>query len=1338
MPRLWTVLVASLILSATTSSAIGQAAGPVSIEPLMREVQVRYEWRFSDTYDWIDRCSACDPSDPVPAYPVTNYYPDRASDAVWVALVADVQNALFLVVNDGPWLDEETVDIEGFEYNTAVELDAEDFPVLLEDVTVANYGRIFAELEEIVEQLRYVEGFYDWDENEQAGGGHYSDPFSGPHASCAAAFAEMMDFSGGGGGTLDPWTCTPGGVPHIHDGAGFGTVPMSGWYWSGVALSVAHGKARVTATQGIGTLANGENTLYVICEPFGDGPGDYAPPAGTQANGLFNKLKQASAVAVDTTLSEVYGYEFCDDPFTPTRDCGSPPPCWNDEDPPSSEEELEVCSYGWTFTDKVLITKLTWIAQTPTGEPCDEPCTEPIPDPTEPDIAAGEGSGGDCGEEGGAESGDDEASGEGSSSGEDAPTRQEAASTISSDSVSLATGHKVERATDLVVSLPGEDFRIVREYTSKPNLYGVGNWGGLVGVNWSLNVFQRLYADEFDPDIQYLKGTPLDRYKKFEEVTSGVWSAGGPTAQTMTKATLNVDGLTYPVWRLDSPGRFQIDFFREYSAGGGLEDVGAEYAGLVLQHRDAYGNPHTYIYGKYPLEGGGMNDFTPRLDLIVLHGTLSTAGSAPAVVFLDWHELDDAGAYADARGRLASIVVRRPQDGWSTTQALEYYYYDADGVPVKPGGGVVPDSDLVEPDSSVGSDGDLIQVIKRVRTDHDSTMRIGAGLSPVEGAAWRTLVWQYRYHDGTARWDEIEGLDESSGAAHQLSMVINPEQIEEAARQLNTLGGIFLYDIETAASVMLTKGDYVKLDSDEFMPALPTPINFAGKLIGYENGGARRVLTQWLQAGCGCSGSSQGKRLTFDYEESYDADDFSVHIAEAVYNGSTYDAYRTIYYDLKAMGPSDVHYLWIKAIKEAEHPDGTSPPRTWVWQYEREATDRNLTRIFTPSAMASASTAYSPASGATAPTVAPSAQVVDGLVLGYVYNASHRITERRVSQGYEATIGNMDLVVRTSYVSGARNDLVSKVERFRDASDTTSVNKIEVTDYVYGYHDNPTNTLVASIEVKSEREIEAENGPASSSMVSTFHLISSEGLNEWTCAADQTVTFRAFDPSSGALVRVVRNADPDDTEDDTELVESDYGGITTTGWGNAGDRLETRIAVDALGRTQQVTRPGGVTSYIRRVMLPGAVGLESMPSEVQLFEKENLYAVISLPHQLGAFAEGEDKQAQAGHPKWERGGEDSGLGFSGPAVIQWMNAAGKTVRVSEYFVDGTKQYRPELSSYELDLTASGNNDESRMIREVSLVGLVITERVWHRTHEITPLASDYYTTEYTHDALGRV
>ena len=1336
-------LLVCLILAIVSPAVSDEPAG-LNVEPLMREVQVRHQWATGDTHCWPGRCSECpDPGEitdctescGTPCYPVTNYYPRNVEDAVWVSLVGSIRTALQATINTSKFLREDAANPSGLDLEAwnalPKSIQTSDYPDLSEEVTAANYARLFARYGEIVGDLKYhKQGGFSWSEGGKAGGGIFSEPGTSEEDwGCADAFGAMIDeFE-------DFWPTTvtlaaPGAdgfQPFVSDAMLVTDCEPGDAAWHGVYVAVAWGKPKISS---IGALANGTTKLYLLIEPSSGGTGTHSPPVG--ATSTFQQLTSAPS---PTTGAEVIGTTYGKEGTStvmPTDSGCSPSGCAPCDPGELDEIEDYSCSYGWSIKEQLAIVTInSWDIPTPQGTTCTTSvCTVPIPEDNEPDMPDGEGGDGDCGDPGGCERGDDEAAGEGSSAGAGAASKSEATTTISHESVSLATGHKMERAVDLVVALPGQDFRLTREYISRPDHYGTANWGGLVGWNWSMNIFQRLYEDG---DDVFLKGLPMDRSKKFAEIgTTGVWTAGGPTSQSLTQATLVVDTKTYPVWRLVSPGNFTIDYFREDAGGSGIETVGADYAGLVLQYRDAYENVHAYVYADYDKVGVGT---TPRLERIVLHGTTATQATAAAVIDLTWN-VDEEGAgsdYGAANGRLASASVRRPLADWALTQSVEYFYYDTETMPLPPPVG--SSSFLFTANPDLGTEGDLIQVLKRVRTNNDIAMRLAAGES--SGSPWRTLIWQYRYHtDSVTRWasqDRPAWLEQATGDDHQLALIINPEQIEQIARDLTEYWAQ-PFTVEQTATEIIETADTSDI---RFMPDAK-PVNIAAKLIGYTSSGvhADKVYKQWLQAGCGCGGSSPGKSLTFSYFDHPSSFDTSVHIEESVIDGGVSSVHRTVYYDLKALGPDLVHYLWIKAIREGQHPDGTSTPRTWVWQYERDATNRNLIRIFTPAAMDTASTAYVPASGVApdpvvTPTVAPNSQVIGGLVLGYVYDSDNRISERRVSEGYEAILADMDLVERTTYVSGARNDLVSKIERFRDASDTVSADKIEVTDFVYGYHDAPADTIVASIEIQVERETESENGPAVATSVSTFQLISSKGQNEWTRTPDQALTRREFDPSTGRLVSMVRNADP--AASGEELVGGDYGNISTTGWGLSGDRLRTTYELDMLGRVVQATAPGGVNSYIRRVMLPGGTGMPLSIAGVEYFPTTEIYAEIVLPHQIASLAKGEDDAANAGHPLWEQGSEP-GIGFAGSATIRWFNAANKLIRMSEYHVDGTKQFDPSLASYELSGLNGENNDLARVIREIDTSGLLTKEHVWHSPS----LEAGRYETIYKYDRLGRL
>ncbi len=880
----------------------------------------------------------------------------------------------------------------------------------------------------------------------------------------------------------------------------------------------------------------------------------------------------------------------------------------------------------------------------------------------------------------------------------------------SSAPVSLASGTKQESVTDLVVQVTGEDFTFTREYTSDPDVLAAGA-GNLIGTGWSSDCF-RYITEDFSGTYPVIRlgGPPLDNYLEFQAVefdsgTPIVWSAGGPATQRLVKDVVTIEGVEWPVWRLEEPGLWSKEFVR--TPDSGEPSVDSALVGLLLRELDPYENSRYYTYHT-------QNVSNPRLYAIYINGYPSEAYTEAEIVF-DWI-LDGPSS---VNGKLRSIEVRRPQvfsldilasTGYVVTQRVEYFYGATPPID--------PSTELpVSVSADVGDDDDLIQVVRHTFVDGDNS----------SSEPMYATVSQYRYHTSetapTADDDrlQVRGLD------HQLKWAIMPEQLEYYA-ELTASGTAGPDSMLNAAQAFLALDD-----DDSFTAGSDTyyAADFPAKILSYDTSnygttGESRVEAQYLQSGCGCGGSpSQGLKLSYEYL-TYTGGQTTV-ITENTFSGSQTSSddyttlFRTTYHDLAPLTSGGPPYLINKAVQEPGMGG-----RTWVWHNEYDATVHTLARALTPAACSS----YTPASGSTPPSYTASASA--GLVSGYKYDANNRLTETRVAEGdVSGGVDNFTLMTRTTYGSLSEVDerpwLPEKVERFNvektGATPTYSADEVETVEFDYAfYKSNGTSQFtdglvwVRSIE---EAETVAENGPSAATTYSTITLMDPRGRPTWVRAADGTLTYTSYDSMTGLPTLVVANADPessshsfnpvnyldadqfDSTGDyDDMLAELDAAGKDGNGDPLPGGELATTIERDALGRVTMTTTPGGVSSYVRRELRP----IESRPNVYYFTE-------VVLPHQLGG----------------------SGDNFNGPVSITWMNAGGKVIGSSSYSIDGSQPYEPEMGDYTFDSTAVGQGEIGRSRMTHSLSGLVKSTKVWNSVY-----GDESYETSFEYDAMGRV
>jgi len=294
----------------------------------------------------------------------------------------------------------------------------------------------------------------------------------------------------------------------------------------------------------------------------------------------------------------------------------------------------------------------------------------------------------------------------------------------------------------------------------------------------------------------------------------------------------------------------------------------------------------------------------------------------------------------------------------------------------------------------------------------------------------------------------------------------------------------------------------------------------------------------------------------------------------------------------------------------------------------------------------------------------------------------------------------------------SRSYLPAKVERFRVALTDpgfATADDVEVTEFAYRFR-TVGGDDVCVVEAKSEWDGAAFNGPGSEEdpeFVVTHELLDEVGRNVWSRAADGSLTRREFDPASGRVTLVERNAAP---PGDWDIADAawDVGGLdgSFAGSNGAGGSLTTTMSYDLLGRIQSQTTAAGVTTYLTREMR-ACDELQGLPC----------LAVVSLPAELG-----EDDHA-------------------GPATITWLDAGGNELATwncavsGEYTIDSDPSGWPvPVTSYSIEMDPSLLLGRSRTDRAIS--GQVRSVKQWHTPSGDGP-DGGFSTTRYGYDALGR-
>jgi RHS repeat-associated protein len=818
----------------------------------------------------------------------------------------------------------------------------------------------------------------------------------------------------------------------------------------------------------------------------------------------------------------------------------------------------------------------------------------------------------------------------------------------SSDPVELATGNKVERVSDIVVPLRGGTFEVTRGYCSSPSLE---EGQGLLGSRWTLSIFSMLVPG--DSGSLELISPPLKENLVFASTGPGVWKASGPTTQDVHGATITLNSQAVNVWRLSEPGAWYMDFY----ADGVMQ-------GCLAQEGDIYGHVHTYVYDLFPVLNGDADARTPRLVNVFLNGT--SAQNADAEISLSWNVADDD---SDAiLGKLGSISVYRfdAQRHQTLTHAVAYSYKEDGG------------------NTDLGTSGDLIQVTAYELVDR----------SP-DGFPYRRFISQYRYHGVQSGGPYDDERLNVSGDVHQLKHVIRPEQIEYLA-QLKYAGTTppQTEAVANAAADLLAQPDNATISVAG--GAAIAVIDLPAKIVSYGNG---KVVTQYLQTSCGCSGGTQGLRQTFDYRE-YGAD-LTTCITESSANSSgAFSTYRTINYDMKRYGDGDgIPYVVQYSIQEPTARGG----RVWVWHYEYSESSRNLLKAMLPST----TQIYVPAAGSAA-TYFPNTGA--GLVYGWAYGTDpgteSRETESRIANGNIGDVSQFNLLARTTYDTSINGHpyLPVAFERFvksTTGSPAPAPNDVETTTYAYTFY---TNGSIASVKTSVEQELETENGQQSSTgTYESYEMFDGYGQNVWSRSADMVLKQREFDASTGVVTSITENADP------VGLNGGGAYGIDASWWQDRhtdGWPLTTTFMHDLLGRTTVRTGPGQVTHYTVRELRE-----DSQRTGIYY------YSEAQLPFKLADHC------------------------FDGPASIAWLTATDRTERASDFALDRDAPYDPSSGGYTLKTSGSpaGSVELARSTVDYHLSGLVQAKRQWWSFGNMPGGQPEgYATTSYTYDPIGRV
>lgn len=892
--------------------------------------------------------------------------------------------------------------------------------------------------------------------------------------------------------------------------------------------------------------------------------------------------------------------------------------------------------------------------------------------------------------------------------------------------VAWDSGEKWETVNDLVVSLPGADFRLTRQFTSNPlrtddpygqrpsssyPLPGCGfdlPAGANVGKGWSWSNLRAMSAGlhweqhpQVPPNESYAEHTGatyallrpnrkprIDYYSKSQLLSSSVSGPGnqrfGGIGPIPNRPSFSCDLLPSTVSYFE-PGRWRQLF-----------ECGDDGFGWIIEDRDEYGN--TRIYQNLD------SDAWQLPDRILLNGTQITSGSgqAQAWVDLDWDGI-----------RLVRAEVYRPTSGGSKmTQYVEYYHIEIDGGTKKlayHNGGMygyvdAPGTmtDLVVSDD-VGKEGDLVMVAQYTATNPEAMTVV-----------WRTQVTQYRYHDESVSAPEsgdirlrVEGLD------HQLKSVFDPQQIEAAAQEMYTTGSV------TAAMHRDRAVELLQLDDEDPIVSAGTKIyELAAKIVSYDPS-TDRVARQFLQSGdCGCGGGAINALL-----KTYEWRDWDVVLGSSfvTYDGVSYverdypladfdsdptddsdNTYRTFCQDVLYLqdGSREFPYVWRSAIVEGDIDldEEEELGRAWVTARGYDLDEMTLEQVRTPSSV----TSYTPADGLGNPPAITTSSTA-GLIREYDYDGENVGV---LNIGVQGSTVPVEQTTYNSDVDGSSNPILARrhlpmlIQQNRVSSPSTDDDK-QITTFTYGFDaSSATSAKLDWRQVSMERELESENGPdATPGTVSTWEFYDDRGQRIVTIDEHKIATRYEYDERTGTLIRVTRNYDPTDVDEIPDIVLPSGGSNPLSGVSANGDgELVTEYERDLLGRVTKVTSPGGVERWTVR-------GLDEDPDRPGVL----YYAMISMPHQIASPAS-----------------------YAGPATKRLLDAASGVTRSETWAVESEASYDPGTADYAAVSALIDTLELGRTVVEHDLSGQTTGRTAWW------DIANDLsYTTERAFDAFGR-
>lgn len=896
----------------------------------------------------------------------------------------------------------------------------------------------------------------------------------------------------------------------------------------------------------------------------------------------------------------------------------------------------------------------------------------------------------------------------------DAPPRDDTPIWASGHPVDLRYGDKLETATDLVVQLPGEDFRITRRYSSDPTLTRIN----VVGEQWTMPMFQYLRRpdlgtpnDMSDDTVIYYHhgGNAVMRF----DLDGGVWK--GPANSTITLTAHKSDPEEDPdedtlYYVLEEKGRWTRLFHGPSSPGVGSSYRAAAKGALAAEYNSL---GQVRKWGWQYFSNGRRRLAYVDIQVITHTSTVEsetvTHSEPVAMVTFHWRNFGFEGANGE---RIHEIQVLRPRligGVWKlfwTNSAFYTYHEDITVV-------------LSGENTALGTAGNLVQVQVRDATDdglsgqdgilYDDLLRLRPAryLGSLAAEA-RDRYTQYRYY--------YSGL--SDGAPNQLKMVFEPAQLEHYAWQTG----------ESPFELLLMSDSATAYGSTAVRDLAAKIVRYAGATNSTLGTVAGKVREQDIQTDCGCGGAGHGMRLRYSYFTPGSGPYARiVRIEEEKRSGTSYVPHRRYWHDMKSAsmggGATELHTT-SQVVEEITVSTWTSDPGARVWctrydvQLDTSNTDVPVGRVkaeHLPSTI-SPSSGYSRDSTTHVPTFASRTDNL-GLVRHYTYYESGTTGGRRlksVAVGYEGQDDDFEVIAEYAYRganSNERDDLLSSVKRYRVGTSPTA-NDTETMEYDYTTASvrllhgtdgaSPTLKFITSRTSRVESDLESENGPSTPTWletVETYYAIGSGSV------------------ASGAVPGLIQNIErPDDTVTKYEYdrATGQPTKIVETHTGTSAATLTTSIVYDLAGRVSTVRQPDGSVTNVARAM--DDFGSEEDPDGGGSLVAPDRYVETTFPAAANA-------DSASGH---------NAAAFAGPISRHYMDVTGATIGVREFSADSGGGAITRDSSGAVTAHTLGT-ELTRTYVERDLAGMITSELRYHNI-----AGNGFYETQYAYDTLGRL